>query len=44
MPRILIVGATGYIGQALALDLLRSGNYEVYGIARSEVKIYRNSK
>jgi nucleoside-diphosphate-sugar epimerase len=38
MPRVLIIGATGYIGQALALSLLRSGNYTVYGIARSQSK------
>jgi nucleoside-diphosphate-sugar epimerase len=38
MPKILIVGATGYIGQILALSLLRSGNHVVYGIARSELK------
>jgi nucleoside-diphosphate-sugar epimerase len=38
MPQILIIGATGYIGQALALSLLRSGNHTVFGIARSQSK------
>lgn len=38
MPKILVIGATGYIGQALSLSLLRSGNYAVYGLARSEAK------
>jgi hypothetical protein len=38
MPRILIVGATGYVGRALALSLVRSGNHIVYGLARSEAK------
>lgn len=35
MPNILILGATGYIGQALALSLLRSGSHVVYGLART---------
>ena len=38
MPRILIVGATGYVGHALALSLVRSGNHIVYGIARNDAK------
>jgi nucleoside-diphosphate-sugar epimerase len=38
MPKILIIGATGYLGQTLALSLLRSGNHAVYGIARSAEK------
>jgi nucleoside-diphosphate-sugar epimerase len=38
MPKILIIGATGYLGQTLALTLLRSGNHAVYGIARSPEK------
>jgi nucleoside-diphosphate-sugar epimerase len=38
MPKVLIVGATGYLGQTLALSLLRSGNHAVYGIARSVEK------
>ena len=33
MPRILVLGATGYIGNALALSLLRN-NHKVYGLAR----------
>jgi nucleoside-diphosphate-sugar epimerase len=44
MPKILIVGATGYIGQALSLSLLRSGNHSVYGIARSESKAHDLAK
>lgn len=37
MPHVLIFGATGTIGGALALALLRSGN-TVYGVARSPAK------
>jgi len=32
------VGATGYLGLTLALSLLRSSNYQVYGIARSQAE------
>ncbi|KAF2428325.1 NAD(P)-binding protein [Tothia fuscella] len=38
MPKILVVGATDYIGQALSLSLLRTGTHTVYGIARSDTK------
>lgn len=38
MSRVLVIGATGYIGREVALSLLRSGNYYVYGLARSEAK------
>ena len=38
MPRILIIGATGYVGSALAGELLRSGNHTVYGLARNPAK------
>ena len=38
MPRILIIGATGYVGSALAGELLRSGNHSVYGLARNPNK------
>jgi nucleoside-diphosphate-sugar epimerase len=38
MPKILIIGATGYIGQTLALSLVRSGGHTVYGLARSPEK------
>jgi nucleoside-diphosphate-sugar epimerase len=38
MPKVLIMGATGYIGQALALSLMRSGGHTVYGLARSPEK------
>jgi nucleoside-diphosphate-sugar epimerase len=38
MPKVLIVGATGYVGQALALSLIHSGNHIVYGLARSNQK------
>jgi nucleoside-diphosphate-sugar epimerase len=38
MPRILIIGATGYIGEALSLSLLRCGNHTVYGLARTHSK------
>lgn len=38
MPNILLIGATGYIGQSLAGSLVRSGLHKVYGLARSEGK------
>jgi nucleoside-diphosphate-sugar epimerase len=38
MPRILIIGATGYIGNALCLSLLRSGDHTVWGVARTQEK------
>lgn len=38
MPKILVIGATGYIGRALCASLLRSGNHTVYGLARSQSK------
>lgn len=38
MPHILILGATGTIGNALAQSLVRSGNHTVYGLARSPAK------
>ena len=38
MPRILILGATGYIGSALASSLLRS-DHTVYGLARTSSKV-----
>ncbi len=37
MPRILVLGATGYIGSALASSLLRS-DHKVYGLARTPAK------
>lgn len=38
MPNVLILGATGYLGLALGQSLLRSGNYAVWGLARSQDK------
>lgn len=38
MPRILILGATGYLGNNLANILVREGQHTVYGIARSREK------
>lgn len=38
MTRILLIGATGYVGSAIASELLRSGLHTVYGLARSSVK------
>ncbi|OCL05739.1 NAD(P)-binding protein, partial [Glonium stellatum] len=38
MSKVLIIGATGYIGRALALALLRTGNHTVYGLARTPRK------
>lgn len=38
MPRVLIIGATGYLGKQVANVLVQSGQHRVYGIARSEAK------
>ena len=38
MPNVLIHGATGTVGGALASQLLRSGNHTVYGTARTPDK------
>jgi nucleoside-diphosphate-sugar epimerase len=38
MVNVLIIGATGYIGQALTHSLLRSGTHRVYGLARTPEK------
>lgn len=44
MPRILIFGATGYIGSRLANLLVQSGQHTVYGIARSPEKAVQLQK
>jgi nucleoside-diphosphate-sugar epimerase len=38
MPRVLIIGATGYIGLAVGQALVRTGRYTVWGTARSAEK------
>lgn len=38
MPTVLILGATGYLSLPVAQSLLRSGNYTVYGLARTSAK------
>jgi len=38
MVNVLIIGATGYIGQALSQSLVRSGSHRVYGLARTPEK------
>ncbi|KAH0493387.1 hypothetical protein TgHK011_000059 [Trichoderma gracile] len=38
MTKVLLLGATGYVGKRLVETLVRSGQYKVYGIARSEAK------
>jgi nucleoside-diphosphate-sugar epimerase len=38
MPKVLIIGATGYVGRQLCDILVRSGQHRVYGITRSETK------
>ncbi|EXJ75999.1 uncharacterized protein A1O5_00507 [Cladophialophora psammophila CBS 110553] len=35
MPRVLVFGATGYLGQAVTQALVRSGLHTVYGLCRS---------
>jgi nucleoside-diphosphate-sugar epimerase len=39
MVNVLIVGATGYIGQALTQSLVCSGDHRVYGLARTHEKV-----
>lgn len=38
MVNVLVLGATGYIGQALSQSLVRSGDHRVYGLARTPEK------
>lgn len=38
MPRILILGATGYLGNRIADFLVQTGQHTVYGVARSSEK------
>jgi nucleoside-diphosphate-sugar epimerase len=38
MVNVLIIGATGYIGQALCSSLTRSGDHRVFGLARTPAK------
>jgi nucleoside-diphosphate-sugar epimerase len=38
MPKVLIIGATGYLGSRLCNVLVNSGQHRVYGVARNEVK------
>ncbi|KAF5639239.1 hypothetical protein F52700_4091 [Fusarium sp. NRRL 52700] len=38
MPKVLIIGATGYLGSRICNVLVNSGQHRVYGIARNEVK------
>ncbi|CAF9928799.1 MAG: hypothetical protein HETSPECPRED_006934 [Heterodermia speciosa] len=38
MPNVLVLGATGYIGLPFSQSLLRSGNYTLYGLARTAGK------
>jgi nucleoside-diphosphate-sugar epimerase len=40
MPRVLIIGTTGYVGRRIATLLVQSGQHFVYGIARTEEKLY----
>ena len=38
MPNVLVLGASGYLGLAVGQALLRTGNYIVWGLARSQEK------
>ncbi|GAM36796.1 hypothetical protein TCE0_018r06172 [Talaromyces pinophilus] len=38
MPRVLIFGATGYVGRRVAGLLVQSGQHCVYGVARTQAK------
>jgi len=39
MPNVLVLGGSGYMGLAVGQALLRSGNYTVFGTARSAEKV-----
>ncbi|KAF5245998.1 hypothetical protein FANTH_7088 [Fusarium anthophilum] len=38
MPKVLIIGATGYLGRRICNVLVNSGQHRVFGIARNEAK------
>ncbi|KAF5594359.1 uncharacterized protein FSUBG_9461 [Fusarium subglutinans] len=38
MPKVLIIGATGYLGSRVCSVLVNSGQHRVFGIARNQVK------
>jgi nucleoside-diphosphate-sugar epimerase len=38
MPRILVLGATGYLGSSVSQSLLLTGQHKVYGLCRSASK------
>ncbi|KAH6719275.1 NAD dependent epimerase/dehydratase family protein [Leptodontidium sp. 2 PMI_412] len=38
MVNVLVIGATGYIGQALTQSLIRSGDHRIFGLARTPEK------
>jgi nucleoside-diphosphate-sugar epimerase len=40
MPRVLVLGATGYLGQAVTSALVQSGLHRVYGLCRSSAKAH----
>lgn len=44
MPRILVLGATGYLGNRIANLLVQSGQHTVYGVARSSEKALQLAK
>lgn len=44
MPKVLILGATGYIGRQLANLLVQSGQHTVYGVTRSSAKAKQLAK
>jgi nucleoside-diphosphate-sugar epimerase len=44
MVNVLIIGATGYVGQALCQSLVRSGSHRVYGLARTPEKAHSLSR
>lgn len=44
MPKVLILGATGYLGRQLANLLVQSGQHTVYGVTRSPAKAKQLAK
>ena len=44
MPKVLILGATGYVGRHIANLLVQSGQHTVYGVTRTPAKAKQLAK
>ena len=41
MLNILVIGATGYVGEGATKEMYRAGNHEIFGLAATESEGYR---